>query len=243
MDADERALMAAIIAHPDEDTPRLIYADWLDEDGRPERAEYIRLSVALANLRYGEPDFWDRRCSFARDATRSSVAPFKAWQDEFAARFPANRDIFFVFQRGFVEGVVCSVKYFLDNAVRAVSRDPAPHVHPERTGAGDRPPAGEQPALRALASGQIRAPRARAGTDRGSGAQAGCARLLARCPHQQRGVGRGRGGRRGPARVRLRRLVSFEDCGLGDPAGLALADAPHLNPERLNLLTNTFTRR
>ena len=41
--SDESALLAAILAHPDEDTPRLMYADWLEEHGRPERAEFIRL--------------------------------------------------------------------------------------------------------------------------------------------------------------------------------------------------------
>lgn len=44
---DEAALLAAIIAHPDEDTPRLMYADWLDENDRPERAEFIRLQCAV----------------------------------------------------------------------------------------------------------------------------------------------------------------------------------------------------
>ena len=57
MDTDERALLAAIIAHPDEDTPRLAYADWLQEHDRPERAEYIRLDIRLANLQYGDPNF------------------------------------------------------------------------------------------------------------------------------------------------------------------------------------------
>lgn len=33
---DESALLAAIAAHPDEDTPRLMYADWLDENDQPE---------------------------------------------------------------------------------------------------------------------------------------------------------------------------------------------------------------
>lgn len=44
--SDEAALLRAIGAHPDEDTPRLMYADWLDEHGRAERAEYIRVQVA-----------------------------------------------------------------------------------------------------------------------------------------------------------------------------------------------------
>jgi uncharacterized protein (TIGR02996 family) len=44
--SDESALLAAILAHPDEDTPRLMYADWLDENRQPERAEFIRLQCA-----------------------------------------------------------------------------------------------------------------------------------------------------------------------------------------------------
>src|SRR6266545_1813536 len=41
--SDESALLNAIAAHPDEDTPRLMYADWLQEHGQPERAEFIRI--------------------------------------------------------------------------------------------------------------------------------------------------------------------------------------------------------
>jgi uncharacterized protein (TIGR02996 family) len=43
---DGDALLAAVIANPDEDTPRLVYADWLQENGQPERAEFIRLQCA-----------------------------------------------------------------------------------------------------------------------------------------------------------------------------------------------------
>ena len=46
--SDEDALLAAIAAHPDEDTPRLMYADWLDEHGQPVRAEFIRVQIELA---------------------------------------------------------------------------------------------------------------------------------------------------------------------------------------------------
>ena len=45
-------LLAGIAAHPDEDTPRLMYADWLDERGdQPDdalRAEFIRLQFRLS---------------------------------------------------------------------------------------------------------------------------------------------------------------------------------------------------
>jgi uncharacterized protein (TIGR02996 family) len=49
---DRRALMAAIIANPEEDTPRLALADWLQEHGDKHdqaRAEFILLQVAEEN--------------------------------------------------------------------------------------------------------------------------------------------------------------------------------------------------
>jgi uncharacterized protein (TIGR02996 family) len=47
---DGDALLAAICAHPYDDTPRLAYADWLDEQGGKasrDRAEFIRLQIEL----------------------------------------------------------------------------------------------------------------------------------------------------------------------------------------------------
>ncbi len=41
------AFLQAIIERPDDDAPRLIYADWLDERGDP-RGEFIRVQCALA---------------------------------------------------------------------------------------------------------------------------------------------------------------------------------------------------
>src|SRR3712207_2533226 len=38
-------LFAAIRAAPDADGPRLAYADWLEQAGQAERAEYVRASV------------------------------------------------------------------------------------------------------------------------------------------------------------------------------------------------------
>ena len=47
---DGEGLLAAIIAEPDDDVPRLIYADWLDEQGDATRAEFIRVQVELFRL-------------------------------------------------------------------------------------------------------------------------------------------------------------------------------------------------
>jgi uncharacterized protein (TIGR02996 family) len=49
------AFLRAIIECPDDDTPRLVYADWLDEHGDPERAEFIRVQCQLARLSPDDP--------------------------------------------------------------------------------------------------------------------------------------------------------------------------------------------
>lgn len=44
---DHDALLRAIGENPEEDTPRLMYADWLDENDEPERADFVRNQIAL----------------------------------------------------------------------------------------------------------------------------------------------------------------------------------------------------
>ncbi len=52
---DRDALYAAILAHPDEDTPRLLYADWLEENGQAQAAKYVRAACELARLDEDDP--------------------------------------------------------------------------------------------------------------------------------------------------------------------------------------------
>ena len=53
----EDAFLHDILAHPDDDAPRLIYADWLDEHNDP-RGEFIRTQCALAQLSEEDPRRW-----------------------------------------------------------------------------------------------------------------------------------------------------------------------------------------
>jgi uncharacterized protein (TIGR02996 family) len=58
-DMNEReAFIEAIATNPDEDTPRLAFADWLQENGEEARAEFVRLTCALARRPYqwDDPD-------------------------------------------------------------------------------------------------------------------------------------------------------------------------------------------
>jgi uncharacterized protein (TIGR02996 family) len=57
----DEAFIEAIRDAPDDDTPRLIYADWLEEHGDP-HGEFIRVQCALAKLCLGDP----RRGALAR---------------------------------------------------------------------------------------------------------------------------------------------------------------------------------
>lgn len=47
---EQLAFLSGIIAHPADDIRRLVYADWLDEHGRPEMADFIRVQVEIAAL-------------------------------------------------------------------------------------------------------------------------------------------------------------------------------------------------
>lgn len=48
--SDRAALLDAIIQNPDDDTPRWVYADWLDDNDKPTQAQFIRLSLEIADL-------------------------------------------------------------------------------------------------------------------------------------------------------------------------------------------------
>jgi uncharacterized protein (TIGR02996 family) len=69
--SDEAALLAAIRDDPEDDTPRLVYADWLDDQGgesNADRAEYIRLEIDLARagVRRAAPPEWKEKQARSR---------------------------------------------------------------------------------------------------------------------------------------------------------------------------------
>src|SRR5262245_57678825 len=55
----EAAFLADIRAHPDDDAPRLVFADWLEEHGEEGRAELIRLECRMAKLPSDDPALAD----------------------------------------------------------------------------------------------------------------------------------------------------------------------------------------
>jgi uncharacterized protein (TIGR02996 family) len=51
-DLDRAALLLAIVTDPADDAARLIFADWCEENGQPERAEFVRVQVELDRRGY-----------------------------------------------------------------------------------------------------------------------------------------------------------------------------------------------
>ena len=53
---DEQAFLRAAQAQPDDDTLRLVYADWLEEQGEASQAAFVRLQVNRSRLDVFDPD-------------------------------------------------------------------------------------------------------------------------------------------------------------------------------------------
>ena len=123
MTSDGDALRRAILAQPDDDTLRLIFADWLDENGRPERAAFIRAQVSAAQA---EP--------FSPDALRHAKAAdrvLKPQMDEWA-KTVRQRVLAWRFARGFVEHVAVDVATFPRDAATLFAAEPIRSVQVAR---------------------------------------------------------------------------------------------------------------
>src|SRR3954452_1713404 len=105
--SDEDALLSAIAAHPEEDTPRLMYADWLDEHGKPRRAEFIRVQIELARLEHLPRAALDRHVDLFR-RNQELIDGHRA--ELLGAAFPASAGV--EFRRGFAGEVTLSVFHF-----------------------------------------------------------------------------------------------------------------------------------
>jgi uncharacterized protein (TIGR02996 family) len=110
--------LRAICENPDDDTPRLVFADWLDENGDKAdcaRAEFIRVQIELAGL----PDGKKKQNRQARekellDAHKEEwTEPLKPY---YAYYYQGPHAHYYsppvVFRRGFVETIAMDVESF-----------------------------------------------------------------------------------------------------------------------------------
>jgi uncharacterized protein (TIGR02996 family) len=114
------AFLSDILASPEDDTPRLVYADWLEENGDPDRAEFIRAQITLAKGTLKG----DARRKLEARAKELESAHKKAWLG--AAAGLAGTVVFF--NRGF--GGACQMRLegggrsLKDHAARLLERHP-----------------------------------------------------------------------------------------------------------------------
>ena len=232
MGPEEAAFLDRVCADPDDDAPRLIFADWLEEHGDP-RGEFIRVQVALARLQAGDP----RRDTLV-DREAALLARFHApWSDPLRGIAGWTE-----FRRGFVETVNIDGRSFLRRADDLFRLAPVRHVRFLDVGSTlER--VTECPQLARLTALTIYAQHI----------DERLTRYLVDSPHlgglRALNIGRNRVGDRGVERLawtpRFRELevLDLSDNAVGDGGARALAESSNLaNLESLELRRNEITR-
>ena len=103
----DEGFLRAIREAPGDDAPRLVYADWLDEQGRADRAAFIRLQVEASRVRPLDA----RRPALEAEARSLLVRHQDDWLGplrELATNWH--------WERGFPEGLTVLHEVFLDRA-------------------------------------------------------------------------------------------------------------------------------
>jgi len=131
MSEQQQALLAAILEEPSEDAPRLIYADWLDEHGDSERAEFIRVQCELA-ARFGVPPDGQPVATGNQDADREEKCLRMREQQllgkdfcRWGVRLPGFTS---TYSRGFVCSVTCTCSDWLQHGPAIVRQQPVQEV-------------------------------------------------------------------------------------------------------------------
>lgn len=119
MQTEAEAFLQRIRAYPDDDAQRLIFADWLDEQGDP-RGRFIRVQLALAELTAAAPA-WKALAVQERDLHTAHRAE---WEAPFRGLATG-----LVFRRGFVEELNVNARVFLRAAPDIFAAAPVRHVH------------------------------------------------------------------------------------------------------------------
>lgn len=132
----EDALLAAVLAAPDDDLPRLVLADWLDENGREERAHIIRdpKPYTFSN-EWGD---WALVVGEGETVARAYVEHFVALNEWGVSSWPQGVRI--TVRRGFVSEVRCTLAGWCGRSnfaeVTSVSGFSLPPVEFRTTGIG-----------------------------------------------------------------------------------------------------------
>jgi uncharacterized protein (TIGR02996 family) len=111
----QEAFLQAIVEDPRDDVTRLVYADWLEENGQPERAQFIRAQVALATAAPDDP----RRKALEREERKLLRGRKATWKAELPKLKGVNWG---EFDRGFVGSVTFVSAYRYHQHAARVTR-------------------------------------------------------------------------------------------------------------------------
>jgi len=118
---DGTGLLQAILDEPGDDGLRLIYADWLEDNGRPERAEFIRAGVG-GQKHQCVP--WTPGTKPANGGHPRDVWPAAWWAAQDG--LPGNGG--YIWKRGFVHTVCCTMQAWLGHGPAIVRAHPVERV-------------------------------------------------------------------------------------------------------------------
>lgn len=134
---EEAALLAAICAEPTDDTPRLVYADWLQEHGQEDYAEFIRVECEIARLcdvyRNGtataadvarQTALFEREGQLSRTVYPARIHPVFYWLTSLGIDYS-----YCVFNRGgFLDAVTCTAEQWFQHGDTIRARHPVTRV-------------------------------------------------------------------------------------------------------------------
>ncbi|VTR98319.1 TIGR02996 domain-containing protein [Tuwongella immobilis] len=98
-------LQTAILAAPDSDSPRLVAADWLEEQGETDRAAFIRVQCELAEMRQKRIRNERRRVELTQQETELLLAHQLTWVGPLAP-VVRDRQLQVHFHRGMIREIL-----------------------------------------------------------------------------------------------------------------------------------------
>jgi uncharacterized protein (TIGR02996 family) len=125
---DNQAFLDAVVAAPEDDAPRLIYADWFEEHGFGERAEFIRVQCELAR----KPKYDPSRLALQNRELELLAENGEVWAKPVTA---ITRD--YEFHRGFVDTVAIGGRKLLTHGAKLFRLAPIRHVKVLRLGSSN----------------------------------------------------------------------------------------------------------
>ncbi len=124
--SDEAAFAAAVAASPDDDLPRLVFADWLDDRGETDRAEFVRAQVQCAATPAWEPFAVYCRHRRPEWTTGDPWRMTLPWVQGWAVEWHPDR----AFRRGFGHSLLIrDMTAFLADAPRLFDAAPIDELH------------------------------------------------------------------------------------------------------------------